>query len=56
MNEKSSCVTYKNNYSFLFVILKAIEHATYVHDIAHVIIDNMQFMMGISEEPRQFDK
>ena len=25
-------------------------HATYVHDIAHVIIDNMQFMMGMSEE------
>ncbi|XP_011639381.1 twinkle protein, mitochondrial isoform X1 [Pogonomyrmex barbatus] len=32
------------------VVMDAVEHATYVHDIAHVIIDNMQFMMGISEE------
>ena len=22
------------------------DHAVYVHDIAHVIIDNLQFMMG----------
>lgn len=34
-------------FCFLF---QAVEHATYVHDIAHVIIDNVQFMMGISEE------
>ncbi|TGZ54504.1 mitochondrial DNA helicase [Temnothorax longispinosus] len=32
------------------VVMDAVEHATYVHDIAHVIIDNMQFMMGMSEE------
>ncbi|KAM8717658.1 hypothetical protein ACLKA7_004367 [Drosophila subpalustris] len=29
-------------------VLEAIEHAQYVHDIAHVIIDNLQFMMGVS--------
>lgn len=29
-------------------VLEAIEHAQYVHDISHVIIDNLQFMMGIS--------
>ena len=22
-------------------------HAVYVHDIAHVIVDNLQFMMGV---------
>ncbi|XP_011877477.1 PREDICTED: twinkle protein, mitochondrial [Vollenhovia emeryi] len=32
------------------VVMDAVEHATYVHDIAHVIIDNMQFMMGMSDE------
>lgn len=32
------------------VVMDAVQHATYVHDIAHVIIDNMQFMMGMSEE------
>lgn len=31
-------------------LLQAVQHATYVHDIAHVIIDNMQFMMGVSED------
>ncbi|EDV58415.1 twinkle protein, mitochondrial [Drosophila erecta] len=29
-------------------VLEAIEHASYVHDVMHVIIDNLQFMMGIS--------
>lgn len=38
---------YVLTFHFLF---QAVEHATYVHDIAHVIIDNVQFMMGISEE------
>ncbi|XP_011333970.1 twinkle protein, mitochondrial isoform X2 [Ooceraea biroi] len=38
------------------VVMDAVQHATYVHDIAHVIIDNMQFMMGISDESRQFDR
>ncbi|KAG5308048.1 PEO1 protein, partial [Acromyrmex insinuator] len=32
------------------VVMDAVMHATYVHDIAHVIIDNVQFMMGMSEE------
>ncbi|XP_012532524.1 twinkle protein, mitochondrial isoform X2 [Monomorium pharaonis] len=32
------------------VVMDAVEHATYVHDIAHVIIDNVQFMMGMSED------
>lgn len=30
------------------VVMEAIEHAQYVHDINHVIIDNVQFMMGVS--------
>ncbi|KAH8377214.1 hypothetical protein KR093_004195 [Drosophila rubida] len=33
-------------------VLEAIEHAQYVHDIAHVIIDNLQFMMGVSASQR----
>lgn len=32
------------------------DHATYVHDIAHVIIDNVQFMMGMSEDGRHMDR
>merc|ERR1719341_878522 len=27
-------------------VLEAMAHAVYVHDIAHVIIDNIQFMIG----------
>merc|ERR1712168_1682928 len=27
-------------------VLDAMSHAVYVHDIAHVIIDNIQFMIG----------
>lgn len=38
------------------VVMEAIEHATYVHDISHVIIDNVQFMMGISEESKHLDR
>lgn len=38
------------------VVMEAVEHATYVHDIAHVIIDNVQFMMGMSEEQRHMDR
>lgn len=41
---------YNNNF------LKAVEHATYVHDIAHVIIDNVQFMMGMSDESKFVDR
>ncbi|XP_037960945.1 twinkle protein, mitochondrial [Teleopsis dalmanni] len=36
----------------LKVVMEAIEHAQYVHDINHVIIDNLQFMMGISSAHR----
>ncbi|KAL1516589.1 hypothetical protein ABEB36_000484 [Hypothenemus hampei] len=32
------------------VIMEAVEHAAYIHDIGHLIIDNIQFMMGISSE------
>ncbi|CAH0553197.1 unnamed protein product [Brassicogethes aeneus] len=38
------------------VVMEAVEHATYVHDISHVIIDNLQFMMGISEELKHMDR
>lgn len=32
------------------------EHTTYVHDIAHVIIDNVQFMMGMTEAEKHRDR
>lgn len=38
------------------VVMEAIEHAQYVHDIAHVIIDNVQFMMGIADEAKHIDR
>ncbi|XP_012279220.1 twinkle protein, mitochondrial [Orussus abietinus] len=38
------------------VVMEAIEHATYVYDIAHVIIDNVQFMMGVSQESKHNDR
>lgn len=38
------------------VVMDAIDHAQYVHDIHHVIIDNVQFMMGMSEEPKHIDR
>ncbi|XP_043286242.1 twinkle protein, mitochondrial [Venturia canescens] len=38
------------------VVMEAVEHATYVHDIAHVIIDNVQFMMGTSEDSKHIDR
>lgn len=40
----------------LLLLLQAIEHSQYVHDIHHVIIDNLQFMMGTGNDPRTFDK
>lgn len=36
--------------------MQAVEHATYIHDIAHVVIDNVQFMMGVSDESRHQDR
>lgn len=31
-------------------------HAVYVHDISHVIIDNLQFMMGTLNENSSLDR
>ena len=31
-------------------VMEAMTHAVYVHDIQHVILDNLQFMMGVSED------
>ena len=30
--------------------MEAMTHAVYVHDIQHIILDNLQFMMGVSED------
>lgn len=38
------------------VVMETIEHAQYVHDIQHVIIDNVQFMMGTTDEPKHVDR
>lgn len=38
------------------VVMEAIEHAQYVHDIHHVIIDNVQFMMGMGDEAKHIDR
>ncbi|XP_066581681.1 mitochondrial DNA helicase [Prorops nasuta] len=38
------------------VVMEAVEHATYVHDISHVIIDNIQFMMGMQDEAKHIDR
>ncbi|CAK1548383.1 unnamed protein product [Leptosia nina] len=32
------------------VVMEAVEHARYMHDIAHVIVDNVQFMLGLGDE------
>lgn len=40
----------------LSVVMDAVEHATYVHDISHIIIDNVQFMMGMSEQVKHLDR
>lgn len=37
-------------------VLDAMSHAVYVHDIQHVIVDNIQFMMGVSEESARVDR
>ncbi|CAH1972779.1 unnamed protein product [Acanthoscelides obtectus] len=38
------------------VVMEAVEHATYVYDIGHVIIDNVQFMMGMSDDQKHLDR
>ncbi|XP_049887670.1 mitochondrial DNA helicase [Pectinophora gossypiella] len=32
------------------VVMDAVEHARYMHDIAHVVVDNVQFMLGVGED------
>ena len=29
-------------------VLDAMEYAVYVHDVEHIVLDNLQFMMGTS--------
>lgn len=38
------------------IVMEAIEHAQYVNDINHVIIDNVQFMMGMGDEAKHIDR
>lgn len=38
------------------IVMEAIHHAQYVHDINHVIIDNVQFMMGIADDAKHMDR
>ncbi|XP_065205162.1 mitochondrial DNA helicase [Planococcus citri] len=35
-------------------VMDVVEHATYVHDIQHLVIDNLQFMMGLSPGSERF--
>lgn len=38
-------------------VMEVVEHAFYVHDVAHVIVDNVQFMLGMGDEPsRSMDR
>ncbi|KAK7088065.1 hypothetical protein V1264_022035 [Littorina saxatilis] len=37
-------------------VIEAMSHAVYVHDIAHVVVDNLQFMMGTGEWADRFSK
>ncbi|CAG9782851.1 unnamed protein product [Diatraea saccharalis] len=32
------------------VVMEAVEHARYMHDISHVVVDNVQFMLGLADE------
>uniref|UniRef100_A0A146KWB7 DNA 5'-3' helicase n=1 Tax=Lygus hesperus TaxID=30085 RepID=A0A146KWB7_LYGHE len=38
----------------LDVVMDTVKHAAYVHDVAHVIIDNVQFMLGLSSSESGF--
>lgn len=38
---------------FLF---QAVQHASYVYDISHVIIDNVQFMLGMLDSETNLDR
>ncbi|XP_063228934.1 uncharacterized protein LOC134534399 [Bacillus rossius redtenbacheri] len=37
-------------------VMEALEHAAYVHDIAHVVIDNVQFLLGVESEGQHGDR
>lgn len=37
-------------------VMQVLEHAQYVYDIGHVIIDTVQFMMGVSEDSSGVDR
>ncbi|GFR99597.1 twinkle protein, mitochondrial [Elysia marginata] len=43
----SGKTTFMSEYSLDLCLQGAMSHAVYVHDIAHVIVDNLQFMMGV---------
>ncbi|XP_047537112.1 mitochondrial DNA helicase [Vanessa atalanta] len=32
------------------VVMEAVEHARYMHDLSHVVVDNVQFMLGVGDE------
>ncbi|XP_073973959.1 mitochondrial DNA helicase isoform X2 [Rhodnius prolixus] len=38
----------------LTTVMEAVRHATYVHDVSHVIVDNVQFMLGLSSREAGF--
>lgn len=38
------------------VVMEAVEHAHYMHDIAHVIVDNVQFMLGLADDKEMYDR
>nr|CAI5839557.1 unnamed protein product [Callosobruchus analis] len=52
----SGKTTFISEYSLDLALQGAVEHATYVYDIGHVIIDNVQFMMGMTEEQKHLDR
>ena len=44
-------------FPLLHAVLDALEYAAYAHDVQHVILDNLQFMMsGAVSAARGFDK
>ena len=40
----------------LRAVMDAVEHCSYVHDIAHVVIDNVQFMIDVSGDSGSIDR
>ncbi|XP_064612722.1 twinkle mtDNA helicase-like [Liolophura sinensis] len=37
-------------------VIETMSHAVYVHDIAHVVVDNLQFMMGVESDRLMMDR